>query len=190
MGGSTVSFTVEGATDAGVNAIRDTAGNTVQAGDITKSFVVPAIDSQGQGLGGSDWFEIQLSSSTLNNGVEVTATVYHKNACGYLTGDNRTRNATTYSAGAGTANVTFGGAAAPSDMTFSMDDGVGNECFLNDDCEEMEVCSNKRCVFVECKNNHQCKENYECQFFECVYVDPNLKWPNVQKMDTAAAIAR
>ncbi|MFC1631930.1 fibronectin type III domain-containing protein [Candidatus Omnitrophota bacterium] len=69
--------------------IKDGEGNYM-GGDQSKDFTVPNVDYQGSSYGGGDWLEIQVSPANLPTGSEQTVhvIVYHKNACGYLTGAN------------------------------------------------------------------------------------------------------
>ena len=111
--GSATVLTILGATNASTNAIKDSDNNTIQAGDVDMSFSVPNVDYQGAALGGSDWFELQPSDDSPSAGQQIKITVLHKNACGYLTGNNAV-NATTPASGSSTATITFGGTASVS----------------------------------------------------------------------------
>ncbi|MFC1508207.1 FecR domain-containing protein [Candidatus Omnitrophota bacterium] len=83
--------TSQSVTVAGVsgNGIKDLSGNYMTSNS-TEYFDVPNTDYQGSSYGSGDWLEIQVSPSS-NLGIDeqtVHVIVYHKNACGYMTGSN------------------------------------------------------------------------------------------------------
>ncbi len=119
-------LTLGGAVNVTVNGVKGSDNNTIN--ETKSSISVPDVDHQGAAIGGADWFEVQPSTATPSNGTEVTVTVYHKNACGYLRGSNAT-NATTTAAGSGSASISYGGTVS-GDSTVSMSGGTGTFKFI------------------------------------------------------------
>ncbi|MBU1124852.1 MAG: hypothetical protein KKC84_02410, partial [Candidatus Omnitrophica bacterium] len=90
LGSTTESVSVNGVSP---NGIKDDNGNFM--GNKNKGFTVPHVNYQSSSYGSSDWLEIQVSPSTVAIGAQtVKVIVYHKNACGYLSGSNSINKAT------------------------------------------------------------------------------------------------
>ncbi|MFC1624218.1 FecR domain-containing protein [Candidatus Omnitrophota bacterium] len=102
--GETGSITIGG--ESG-DDIKDLQNNYIGSNP-TENFTVPNVDYQGSGYGSSDWLEIQTSPSSVAIGSDRTihVVVYHKNACGYMTGSNAINRATDVS---GTITIQYTG---------------------------------------------------------------------------------
>lgn len=116
--GSNQSLTITGTSPSG---IKDKDGNFM--GNSSKSFTVPDVDYQGQANPGGDWFEIQLTQYSIPGGTDTTigVTVYHKNACGYLTGSNRVNARTDIASATVSYDTSAGGTlvSGPTDVNIS-----------------------------------------------------------------------
>ncbi len=119
--GSTQNITVQGS-DNGTNGIKDQNGNYI-SGEQVIPFVVPEVDYQGGAIPGEDWFEVQVSPTTVtpSTPTDIEVTVYHKNACGYLTGSNRVNAKTNDSS----ASVNYSGSGILNSSTTSVDVSSG-----------------------------------------------------------------
>jgi len=95
--GSTFSVTINGVQDTTGNAMVSVSSSTI---------TVPDVDFQGSsGDTTNDWFEVQVSKSNPAAGETVHVTIYHKNICGYLTGDNNQNK----NSSVGTVNIVYSG---------------------------------------------------------------------------------
>ncbi|MBU1854034.1 MAG: FecR domain-containing protein [Candidatus Omnitrophica bacterium] len=121
--GSAQSITIEGDDP---NGIKDLENHYM--GDQTENFTVPNVDYQGTNYGSSDWLEIQTSPSNVSYGSSQTihVMVYHKNACGYMSGANAINRATDVS----NVTVTYGG-SYPAAVTT----GPSSSSMSNGTCE-------------------------------------------------------
>ncbi|MFH1173301.1 MAG: hypothetical protein V1692_02110, partial [bacterium] len=124
--GSNQTLTVKGFSSNGSNAIKDKDGNYIQ-NDVNMSFSVPLVDYQGSPNPGQDWFEVQVTQQTVPVNVDtvVGVKVFHKNACGYLTGSNRV-NATTQ---VSSANISYSGSGTVVNGPSSVDVSSGEAQF-------------------------------------------------------------
>lgn len=112
-----------GAQSVTVSDIQDSANNTITSA--AHSFTVSTVDYQGNATSSSDWFEIQPSVANPGPAGQVKAAVYHKNACGYLTGSNAVNAKSSVGS---SATVTYSGPAT-GDGTVAMSDGKGTFAF-------------------------------------------------------------
>ncbi|MCP4652286.1 MAG: hypothetical protein GY858_02730 [Candidatus Omnitrophica bacterium] len=102
--GGTFNLDVRG-DDNGTGGIKDKDNNYI-SGMTTVSGDVPSVDYQGGAISGQDWYEVQPATLTPLAGETVSVVVYHKNACGYLSGTNAVNRTAVPS---DSSDVTFGG---------------------------------------------------------------------------------
>jgi len=90
-----------------IQLVKDTTGNAIAAdpGISESSISIPNVDFQGLAGATNDWFEVEASDTTPNPGDTILIKVYHKNVCGYLTGDNSVNKNTTV----GNASISYDG---------------------------------------------------------------------------------
>lgn len=128
--------------------VKDLNTNVIAAGT-NETGTAPLADYTGGPVAnnGADWLELQPSNASPSAGEQVTVTVYHKNACGYLGGSNAL-NATTDPAliNAGSANIDYTGSVSGQDTSISFSDGKGTFVFTADDANTITISITKNGV--------------------------------------------